>query len=124
MALALSERDEAMERRAYSLVEQAAEHAQPWLGMLGPPPTDFATRATWVRRVVTVAAYRERWSIRDNSFIGRRADVSSIEQLGQHKRASAAVEQALALAHGTFRTVTPETPDMQIGVEPREGVEL
>jgi conjugative relaxase-like TrwC/TraI family protein len=124
MALALRERDDAMERRAYSLVEQAAEHDQTWLRQLGPPPTDLASRAGWVRRVVTVAAYRERWSIRGDTIIGRHSGVSSIEQLGQHKRAIAAIEHALALAHGKEPATTPETRGAQIGAEPKEGVEL
>jgi hypothetical protein len=124
LALALVERDEAMERRAHSLAGQAIEHSQSWLRPLGPPPTDPRTRAAWMRRVATVAAYRERWSVHRDPVIGRRVDISSIEQLGQHKRAVAAVEQAMALARGNQPAVTPETPGMQIAVEPKEGVEL
>ena len=74
--------------------------------------------------LVTVAAYRERWSMRGDTLIGRRADVSSIEQLGQYKRASAAVEEALALAHGKGPATTPETRGARVGIEPKEGVEL
>ena len=77
-----------------------------------------------MRRAATVAAYRERWSVCGDIVIGRRADVSSIEQLGQHKRAVAAIEQALALAHGNQPAVSPETPGVHIDVEFREGVEL
>jgi conjugative relaxase-like TrwC/TraI family protein len=124
MADALSQRDDAMERRAHSLLEEAAERDDPWLKRIGPLPTDPQTRAAWARRAATVAAYRERWSIRGDSVVGQSADVASIEQLGQHKRASAAVEQTLALAHGSEPIRTLERPGVEVGVAPRNGVGL
>jgi hypothetical protein len=118
----LAERDEAIERRGLTLVEQAIEHNQPWVGQLGPSPSDNPTRIAWMRQLVTIAAYRERWSISGDTVIGRLTDASSIEQLGQYKRSAAALEKALALAHGKHAAVTAETPDIRIGVEPRKGV--
>ena len=44
MARALRERDEAMERRATTLAEQAVERNAAWVRLLGVPPADPATR--------------------------------------------------------------------------------
>jgi len=99
MARALDERDQAMERRAQELAEQAIERAQVWVRRLGTPPSDPAAREAWSRAVSTVAAYRDRWGVgADHRPLGPESAVKTIEAVGHRKRARAAVERALNLA--------------------------
>jgi conjugative relaxase-like TrwC/TraI family protein len=107
MQQALTEREQAMEQRAFTLAEQAIETGQPWVRRLGTPPSDPARRIGWLRKVCVIAAYRDRWSITGPSVIGRRDDASRREQLGQHKRAQAAIDRALALT-----SAAPQTQDL------------
>ena len=97
MARALRERDEAMERRATTLAEQAVERNDAWVRRLGAPPADPATRAAWIREVRVVAAYRDRWGTGGKAVVDRREDVRTIEQLGHQRRAQAAAARALAI---------------------------
>lgn len=97
MARALRERDEAMERRATTLAEQAVERNDAWVRRLGAPPVDPATRAAWIREVRVVAAYRDRWGTGGKAVVDRPEDVRSIEQLGHQRRAQAAAARALAI---------------------------
>ena len=64
LARALQERDQAMERRARELGEQAVGEGRAWARRLGPPPADSARREAWLQAVSTVAAFRERWDTR------------------------------------------------------------
>jgi hypothetical protein len=93
MARALREREQAMERRARTLAEQAISAAQPWTRSFGPPPRHRARHEVWLRAVSTVAAYRDRWNItQDPRTLGPEA--TSIEELGHRRRALAALERA------------------------------
>lgn len=99
MARALTERDQAMERRAGELAKQAIESGQVWVRRLGNPPSDAGARQAWLRAVSTVAAYRDRWDIgTDHRPLGPESAVRTIEAIGHRKRAQAAVERALRLA--------------------------
>jgi len=99
MARALDERDQAMERRARELADQAIERDQVWVRRLGTPPSDPAAREAWSRAVSTVAAYRDRWGVgADHRPLGPESAVKTIEAVGHRKRAQAAVERALRLA--------------------------
>jgi hypothetical protein len=109
MALGLVERDEAIERRAHCLAEQAIEHHEPWVRQVGPAPPNPQRRTAWMRTVTA---------------LGRPGEISSIEQLGQHKRATAAIEQALALAVGQQTANTAESLPRQHDAQPAPGVEL
>ena len=97
MARALLERDEAMERRATTLAEQAVERNVTWVRRLGVPPVDPAMRAAWIREVRVVAAYRDRWGTGGQAVVDRREDVRTIEQLGHRRRAQAAAARAMAI---------------------------
>jgi len=124
LARALTERQEALERRAMALAEQAVERQPPWVRHLGTPPESPAARATWLREVRVVAAYRERWGITD---LRRPVDAperaGTIEQLGHQKRAQAAAERAFAISRqvrhdGAEKAgVGPEHTVEQKGVE-------
>ena len=98
MVQALIERDGAIESRALILAEQAVERDAGWARRLGQPPTDPTMRAAWMSRVRVVAAYRDRWGIGGQFLVGREADVSSIEQLGHHKRAQLAAQKAQTIS--------------------------
>jgi hypothetical protein len=85
MARALRERDQAMERRARTLAEQAISAAQPWTRSFGLPPSLSARHEVWLRAVSTVAAYRDRWNIsQDARPLGTEA--TSLEQLSHRRR--------------------------------------
>src|SRR5439155_25055857 len=93
MDRALRERDQAMQRRARTLAEQAISTGQPWTRSFGPPPSHSAQHELWLRALSTVAAYRERWNItQDPRALGPEA--TSIEQLSHRRRARAALERA------------------------------
>ncbi len=111
MARALDERDQAMERRAAELANEAIERGQVWFRRLGTPPSDPATREAWTRAVSTVAAYRDRWGIgADHRPLGPESAVKTIEAVGHRKRAQAAVERALRLA-GHSPVIRSDTAD-------------
>jgi hypothetical protein len=98
MVRALAERDEGMERRARTLAEQAIEVRPAWLERLGNPPADPPSRERWMRAVSTVAAYRDRWHITGEQVLGASAEVTTIEQRDQRRRAHVAAERARAIA--------------------------
>jgi conjugative relaxase-like TrwC/TraI family protein len=122
MQQALAEREQAMEQRALTLAEQAIEASQPWVRRLGVPPPDPAGRIGWLREVCVIAAYRDRWSVIGPTVIGRRHDTSSLEQLGQHKRAQAAIDRALALTRPAPRIQDPSELSVRTRIE--NGVRL
>jgi len=101
MARALAERDEAMQRRARELAEQALRDGQAWVGRLGAPPADRARREQWIEAVSTVAAYRDRWSIgEDHRPLGPDSPVETIEGVVHRKRAEVAIRTAVRLSNG------------------------
>ncbi len=83
---ALTERADAMNRRAHTLAEQAVAASAAWTRPLGPPPADPARHAAWLHEIATIAAYRERWSVTSRDPIA--ADRASIEKTGHEKRAA------------------------------------
>jgi conjugative relaxase-like TrwC/TraI family protein len=100
LAQALQERDQAMERRARELAEQAVAQRRPWARCLGPQPAGPARREAWLQAVSTVAAFRERWGVgADDRPLGPEGAITSVEGLGHRKRAQSALERALSLAN-------------------------
>ena len=125
MAKALRERDDAMERRAITLAEQAVEHKAEWVRKLGSPPADPAMRTAWLNEVRVVAAYRDRWNISGMTVVDSREKASSIEQIGHQKRAHAAAERALTISDQARREHHQSQPvDVTVGIEQSRGVEL
>jgi conjugative relaxase-like TrwC/TraI family protein len=101
MARALQERDEAMERRARQLAEQALHDGAAWAHRLGPAPVAPGKKEAWLRSLSTVAAFRERWGVSSGSLpLGPGSDVTSVESLVHRRRAEAAVARAIGLANG------------------------
>ena len=98
-----------MERRARILAEQAVTTSAAWLRTLGAAPAEPALRARWLREASTVAAYRERWNIgHDHRSLG--PDPTSIEQLGDRRRAQAAIDRARTLFGSAAPRPAPMTP--------------
>jgi conjugative relaxase-like TrwC/TraI family protein len=99
MARALHDRDEAMERRAVEMATRAVESGQVWTRRLGIPPVNPADRHAWLDAVSTVAAYRDRWGVgNDPHPLGPVGAATTIEALGQRRRANAAAERAVRIA--------------------------
>ena len=122
MAIALAERDRAMEDRARTLAEQAVEAHHGWAQRLGAPPSDPTRRERWMREVSTVAAYRDRWHITGRRAIGTEADVASVEQEGQRQRAQTAAERAVAISRAeTDPQQSGPSPEVEVMVQ--RGVE-
>ena len=102
MARGLEERDEAMQRRARALAEQAIERNQTWVRRLGIPPTEPRARELWTEAVTTVIAYRNRWSIDDEQLpLGSKGPARSIEATNQRDLPRAALERALRLSYAS-----------------------
>jgi hypothetical protein len=124
MALALVERDRAMERRARESAELAIERGDPWLRNLGESPNDASARRQWMRDVSTVAAYRDRWAIADDDRpLGSDSAVTSIEAMRQRARAEGAVRRALNLTRRPAGALA-DVAGVDAGVTAARGVEL
>jgi len=106
LARALADRQELIDQRAREMATAAIENRQPWAAQLGLPPSDPFRREVWLRRLDTVAAYRERWGITDRACLGTR-ESKSLEQEAQRRLAQAAVENALSITHDGRISVRP-----------------
>jgi hypothetical protein len=124
MARGLEERDEAMQRRARALAEQAIERNQIWVRRLGIAPSDPRARERWIEAVTTVVAYRDRWNIDDERLpLGPKGPARSIEAINQRSLARAALDRASRLsdASGLRR---PEAEAVDVGLVPNGGPSL
>jgi hypothetical protein len=116
MVRGLEERDEAMQRRARVLAEQAIERNQTWVCRLGIPPSDPLARKHWLDAVTTVVAYRERWSIDDEQLpLGPKGPTQTIEGINQRNLAQAALERASRLS-GAAETQRSELNRVDVGL--------
>jgi hypothetical protein len=124
MARGLEERDEAMERRARALAEQAIERNQVWVRRLGIAPRDQRARERWIEAVTTVVAYRDRWNIDDEHLpLGPKGPARSIEAINQRNLARAALERASRLSHA-FGGWRPEPKAVDVGLISTSGPSL
>lgn len=119
---ALTERDQAMQQRAWSVVTAALVAQPAWVRSLGSPPGHSAQRAAWMEAVATVAAYRDRWGLAGDPLpLG--ADVSSsVEQLEQRRRALGAAQRARQLTNAQCPAAVP--PGEAHALEPTTQVSL
>ena len=124
IARCLDERDEAMQRWARALAEQAIERSQIWVRRLGIAPTDPRARERWIEAVTTVVAYRDRWNIDDEYVpLGSKGPARTIEAINQRNLARAALDRAsrLSYASGVRR---PEPEAIDVGLIPTGGPSL
>jgi len=89
----LQERRELIEQRARSLTMSALEDRQPWTLKFGRPPADPVRLEDWLRRLDTIAAYRDRWQVSGNAIMG--GEPRSREQITQRQAGQHAVAAAL-----------------------------
>ncbi|TDO92382.1 MobF family relaxase [Enemella evansiae] len=89
MRQALDERRELIETRADAVLDTARDAGEPWTRPLGGPPRDPRKAHTWRRYVRTIAAYRDRYGITDDTAIGPPADAEA--QRIDRARAAAAL---------------------------------
>jgi conjugative relaxase-like TrwC/TraI family protein len=122
MAQALDERQTLLERRAREVATRAIENRQPWAAQLGSPPSDPVRRKVWLRRLDTVAAYRERWGITDRTILGAR-ESTSLEQEAQRRLAQSAVNSALSITRDERASVGAVGQAVESQVS-REGAEM
>jgi len=92
----LQERRELIEQRARSLTMSALEDRQPWTLKFGRPPADPVRLEDWLRRLDTIAAYRDRWQVSGNAIMG--GEPRSREQTAQRQARQRAVSAALEVA--------------------------
>ncbi|WP_343926893.1 MobF family relaxase [Brachybacterium sacelli] len=70
MRHALDERRELIEARTDAVLDTARQAGEPWTKPLGQPPRDPRKAAAWRRYARTVAAYRDRYGITEDSPLG------------------------------------------------------
>ncbi|GAA1488221.1 hypothetical protein GCM10009626_09670 [Brachybacterium sacelli] len=67
---ALDERRELIEARAEAVLDTARDAGEAWTQPLGEPPQDPRKTVTWQRHARTIAAYRDRYGIADDTPLG------------------------------------------------------
>jgi hypothetical protein len=97
MVQALEDRRRMLEQRARALTLAALEQRHPWIQMFGRPPSDPEQREDWLRRLDTVAAYRQRWQVNAGAALGE--EPRSHEQTAHQQSAQRAVSTLRAIAH-------------------------
>ena len=118
MAIAIREREQAMERRARDLAEQAVRTGERWAKPFGPPPMVPAVASAWWDRLAVVAAYRDRWRITSASILGNDADVGSLRQAAHRVRARRASKEAAQLAGLVPQVTSPVQGALSHGIRP------
>ena len=120
MARGLEERDEALQRRARALAEQAIERNQIWVRRLGIAPTDPRQR-TLVRSLTTVVAYRDRWNIDDEHLpLGPKGPARNIEAMNQRNLAGAALEGLRGSVAQPKRSALSREPPISMSSRPED----
>jgi conjugative relaxase-like TrwC/TraI family protein len=123
MARALDDRQSLIEQRAREVATTSIENRQPWAAQFGSPPSDPIRRELWLRRVDTVAAYRERWGITDPTILGTR-EPTSLEQEAQRRLAQSAVEGAASIRRHERASVGAVGQAVESSGSGRGGVEM
>lgn len=109
MRQALDERRELIEARADAVLDTARDAGEPWTRPLGGPPRDPRKAQTWRRHARTVAAYRDRYGITEDTPTGPVPDNAA--QKIDRARAAAALSQLTQRATPDQR----QHPAQQIG---------
>jgi len=123
MTRALDDRQALIEHRARQVAITAIVNRQPWVAQLGASPSDPVPRELWLRRLDTVAAYRERWGVAGGSILGKR-EPTSLEQEAQRRLAQVAIEGALLLTRVERASVGVVGQAVESSVDGRGGAEM
>jgi hypothetical protein len=122
MARALAERDHAMDERSRVLAEEAIVGRHRWVLSLGSPPGEPAPRERWMRRISTIAAYRDRWHIEGDRPLGAAPDRKNLEQIAQRKIALSAGQQAKSIGTAELRQQIDSR--LESGIQHQRQIEL
>ncbi len=95
MRHALDERQGLIETRADAVLDTARDAGETWTKPLGQRPSDPRKAAAWRRHARTVAAYRDRYGITEDTPIGTTPETTA--QQVDASRARTALEHARAL---------------------------
>jgi hypothetical protein len=117
LARAIHEREQAMERRARDLAEQAVRAGAPWSMPFGSPPANGVVAEVWWDRLVVIAAYRDRWRVTSTSILGDEAGIGSLREAAHRARARRAGQEAARLADLVPQPLVPtaRAPTREIG---------
>lgn len=99
MRQALEERQELIEGRATAVLDTALEAEDAWTKPLGTLPQDPRRAAGWRRQARIIAAYRDRYSITDDTPLGVPPEMTA--QRIDRARAEAALSNLTPLQHDT-----------------------
>lgn len=100
MRQALTERRELIETRADAILDTARQTGEPWTQPLGTPPAGRREQARWRRDARTIAAYRDRYQISDDTPLGPAPQTGP--QKIDHARANAALRVLTVEANQTL----------------------
>jgi hypothetical protein len=90
---ALRDRRTLIEQNARTLVLEALQGCDPWTRRLGAPPPNPVLREDWLRRLDTIAAYRDLWQVGGDEILG--AEPRTRERMAQRQTAQRALSAAL-----------------------------
>lgn len=110
MRQALDERCELIEARADAVLDTARAAEEAWTQPLGEPPRDPRKTAAWRWHARTIAAYRDRYSITEDTPLGQAPENTA--QTIDRARAETALRQ-LAGQHEPHRQHRPPAPTRQ-----------
>ncbi|RKN69355.1 conjugal transfer protein [Microbacterium sp. CGR2] len=105
MRQALDERRELIEQRANAVLDIALDAKAPWMKPLGTPPRDPHKTAAWRQHAGTVAAYRDRYNITDDTPLGP-APETTVQKIDA-ARARTALERAQAITQTSTSAAAP-----------------
>jgi conjugative relaxase-like TrwC/TraI family protein len=123
MARSLDDRQTLIEQRAREVATTAVESRQPWAAQLGSPPSDPLRREVWLRRLDTIAAYRERWAITGRTVLGTQ-EPTSLEQEAHWRLAQCAAQGANPITRDKQPSVGAVGPAVESPVIARGGAEM
>ncbi|QHC68455.1 relaxase domain-containing protein [Rathayibacter sp. VKM Ac-2759] len=98
MRQALDERRDLIKQRADAVLDSALNDGATWTKALGSPPRPQAKRQAWFRNSRTVAAYRDRYGITDDTPLGP-TPVATAQKIDA-ARAKAALDGARSVTAG------------------------
>ncbi|WP_223881410.1 MobF family relaxase [Nesterenkonia ebinurensis] len=109
MRHALDERRDLIEHRADTVLDTALDQGAAWITPLGTPPRTAAQRRAWRRQARTVAAYRDRYGITDDTPLG--ALPASTAQKIDAARAKIALDHASRIINSAHEPTTRRTQE-------------
>nr|WP_274518461.1 MobF family relaxase [Bifidobacterium psychraerophilum] len=100
MRQALTERQDLIEQRAATLLDEAIAKREPWTTQLGPKPTEPRRQVTWLQAARAVTAYRDRHEISDDQHpLGAEPADTNVKQKIDMARARIALTRVEEIAH-------------------------